>query len=379
MTTSTPSAPPAPFNSAKPASPARVPKVLLVAATFEPGAGGVSVVARLTLSLLADRARAGLLRLRVVSLFGGAQSIPGVDWSDAGRSRLKFALAVQTASLWADRVVFDSANMAQARARFPRRPDLVYLLGVELWENALPRWIDSARRATVMASISSFTRSRADALHGGFARARVCHLGIERDDAPQQDWPARLAGPPQALIVSRIEANENYKGHRELIAAWPEVAARVPGAVLNVVGRGSGLDAMRRLAADAGLGDAVVFHGFMPDDALDALYRRCRLFVMPSRGEGFGLVYLEAMRVSMPVIASIHDAAPEVVLDGATGYTVDLDAPGQLTDRLVRLLLDDNLTRSLGEAGRERFLANFTRRAFEARLSPILDDLIGIS
>jgi phosphatidylinositol alpha-1,6-mannosyltransferase len=74
---------------------------------------------------------------------------------------------------------------------------------------------------------------------------------------------------------------------------------------------------------------------------------------MPSRGEGFGLIYIEAMRRGLPVIASVHDAAPEVNLDNVTGYNVDLDRPDELPDRITRLLGDPDHAAALGRAGHD--------------------------
>ena len=94
---------------------------------------------------------------------------------------------------------------------------------------------------------------------------------------------------------------------------------------------------------------------------------------MPSRGEGFGLVYIEAMRYGVPVIASIHDAGQEVNVDGQTGYNVSLDRPRELGDRLVELLSSPSLMRQLGAAGRVRWHEFFRFSAFKRQFLPIVD------
>src|SRR5262249_53681435 len=116
----------------------------------------------------------------------------------------------------------------------------------------------------------------------------------------------------------------------------------------------------------------------VPDEELDGLYARASVFAMPSRGEGFGLVYIEAMRHRLPVIASCHDAAPEVVLDGTTGYIVDLDKPDGLADRLIDLLRDPDRAARFGAAGHDRWREHFSFSAFRTRFRPILHEFLEI-
>jgi phosphatidylinositol alpha-1,6-mannosyltransferase len=97
---------------------------------------------------------------------------------------------------------------------------------------------------------------------------------------------------------------------------------------------------------------------------------------MPSRGEGFGIVYIEAMRYGLPIIASIHDAAPEINVHGETGYNVDLDRPDELPDAIVRLLRERDHARLLGRQGRKRWQENFSFSAFRSRFRPILHEFL---
>jgi phosphatidylinositol alpha-1,6-mannosyltransferase len=112
--------------------------------------------------------------------------------------------------------------------------------------------------------------------------------------------------------------------------------------------------------------------GFVPDHALEACYAQATVFAMPSRGEGFGLVYIEAMRHGLPVIASVHDAAPEVVRDGQTGYTVNLDRPEELPERLIHLLKDRAHGQQLGQNGQRRWAEHYRYCHFQERFRPIL-------
>jgi phosphatidylinositol alpha-1,6-mannosyltransferase len=98
---------------------------------------------------------------------------------------------------------------------------------------------------------------------------------------------------------------------------------------------------------------------------------------MPSRGEGFGLTYIEAMRWGIPVIASVHDAGQEVNVHGETGLNVSLDSPTALRDALVELLRDRNLARSMGANGQRRWREHFCYSAFRKRFAPELERIMG--
>jgi len=129
------------------------------------------------------------------------------------------------------------------------------------------------------------------------------------------------------LIVGTILSSHLYKGHRQLIASWPYVTSVRPDAQLWIAGDG---DATRELEEYAGTLPASVnrnicFFGAVTPDQLDELYRTCRVFAMPSSGEGFGLVFVEAARYGLPCIGGKYDSVPEVVLDEITGLLVEKD------------------------------------------------------
>jgi len=199
-------------------------------------------------------------------------------------------------------------------------------------------------------------------------------LATETDDAA----PASGAGyrRPTALIPGRIDAAGGYKGHAELIDCWHRVVSAVPDARLIIAGGGVGLTVLQRLAAASPVHDSIELRGFTPERELDALWREATVFAMPSRGEGFGLVYAEAMRRGVPVIASVHDAAHEVSIDGETGYNVDLDRQHELPDRLVQLFRGRDHAAVLGENGRRRWRDHFCFSAFKRRFVPLLREFL---
>jgi glycosyltransferase involved in cell wall biosynthesis len=196
-------------------------------------------------------------------------------------------------------------------------------------------------------------------------RERLNDAGESLNDASGE--PRRL-GENFALIVSRLAAGERYKGHDQLIAAWPSVVREVSNAQLVIAGDGDDAGRLRQRARDSGAGAAILFAGFAAPDVLAELFARCRLFAMPSRGEGFGVVYLEAMRAARPCLASRVDGGGEIVVDGVTGLLVDPGNQGELSAALVRLHRDPVLARRMGEAGRQRCEERYRFEHFQTRL-----------
>jgi phosphatidylinositol alpha-1,6-mannosyltransferase len=192
------------------------------------------------------------------------------------------------------------------------------------------------------------------------ARVTVCHL------APPPPVPSELpAYRGYALAVGRMAAEERYKGHEALIAAWPAVRTRVPHAELVIVGDGNDRPRLEAFARSHALGDGVRFTGRVGEAALSGYYDHAAFFVLPSAAEGFGLVYLEAMRAGLACIAA-PGAACEVIADGATGVIVDPQRDDDLTRAVTALFLDPERSAAMGRAGAARVRDRFTPERFAA-------------
>jgi phosphatidyl-myo-inositol dimannoside synthase len=178
--------------------------------------------------------------------------------------------------------------------------------------------------------------------------------------------------PPRVLVVGRLWGRGLQKGQRELITVWPDILRAHPDAELWIVGDGDGRPGLEALARRLGVADAIHFPGALADAELGAAYAAATVFAMPSRREGFGLVFAEAMAHGLPCIASREDAGSEVVVHGQTGFHVDPDDPAELTRRLLQLLADPALRARLGDAGRRRAEQLFSLASFNRRIEEIL-------
>lgn len=335
------------------------------ASMLKSGQGGIARVSRMT-------ARALLEAGGDVDLLAFADTTPTTIGGRCSRaasgSRLRFALGSHRAALERRRFLYDAVGLARAHPVLPslRRPYGVWIHGVEVWHNLSADRARALRNADFVLANSRFTLERFEDMHFPLPRAAVVWLATEASERPVA--PATFDGPPIVLVLGRADEGQLYKGHRELIDVWPRIVRAVPDARLLMVGGGSALSTVRAWAAASPAAAAIRVAGHVTEEELEAVWRSSHALAMPSRGEGFGLVYVEAMRHGLPVIASVHDAGQEVNVDGETGFNVDLDDPGALEERLLALLSDTDEARAMGVRGAARWESHFTYEGFRARL-----------
>jgi phosphatidylinositol alpha-1,6-mannosyltransferase len=335
-----------------------------------PGNGGVCRVARLISRVLADEQALGrcIVEGTVLSDLVPTPDI-GLNLRLAMGSRPQYVASANIALLKNTHFIYDCGGMARAHQwlPYPVRPSLVFMHGIEVWQGTShSQQVLSLLRANRRIANTSYTRDRAAQLYPKMADSDVCWLATEADDPP---LPKASESRPNVLILSRLD---RYKGHVELIRCWPIVLNAIPDATLTIVGKGPFEQIYRKLAIETGLTEQQIeFTGFVPDDRIGEYWRRATIFAMPSRGEGFGLVYIEAMRYGIPVIGSIHDAAVEVNIDGLTGYNVNLEILDELPTRIISLLRDRDLAAQMGSNGMARWAQHFRFSSFRDRFLPL--------
>jgi phosphatidylinositol alpha-1,6-mannosyltransferase len=296
-------------------------------------------------------------------------------------ARALFAARVALAQVkGCDWLLFDHLGVARVQALLlgaVRRPYAVFLHGIEAWHRLSPQRLCLLQRARVRIANSQFTAERVCQANPELGPVQVCPLALTPTlcrGIPDAALLKRIANT-SVLIVGRMARAERYKGHDMLIRTWPLVRWQVPNAQLVIAGEG---DDRRRLQDDAtrmGLSDGVLFTGQVDEATLNALYDRCAVFAMPSRAEGFGLVFLEAMRHGLPCIGSRADATRDVVLDGNTGFLVEPGDKDALASLIIALLENPALRSQLGERGRRRVEQVFSYDRFKAALASALQPL----
>ena len=175
-----------------------------------------------------------------------------------------------------------------------------------------------------------------------------------------------LAGKRVLLTLGRMDPAERYKGFDETLEAVAALAPDHPDLAYLICGDGGDRPRLEQKAIELGVSDRVVFAGYISEAEKADHYRLADAFVMPGRGEGFGIVYLEALACGVPVVASSRDASREAVRDGALGEVVDPDDAASVRRGILRALATEH-------DGVPEGLAYFSFDRFRERWHEVVD------
>jgi glycosyltransferase involved in cell wall biosynthesis len=234
----------------------------------------------------------------------------------------------------------------------------------------------AVRRADVVVATSQYSRNRIVEAYGIPAGKIVIvpePIDLRSWEKGAGEVAGALASPPAILTVAHMYPRKNLGVLMEAYARLRDAGVPFQG---WVVGEGPRRSGWERLKDSRDLGDRVTFLGTIPRGELVERYRRAAIFCLPSRQEGFGIVFLEAMACGKPVVAVRAAAVPETVVDGETGLLTDPDDPEALAQALFALLSDPDRRRAAGEAGRrrvEQYRADRVAESFLLRVQAGLD------
>jgi phosphatidylinositol alpha-1,6-mannosyltransferase len=249
------------------------------AALFTAGLGGIARVARSTARALIDSGA----DVSLLSLSDEAPvEIAGRVATTTYGSKLRFLARCHTAAMTHDGFIYDFLGTARAHPRIMglNRPYVVWIHGIEVWGDLSVERKNVLKHASLILSNSSYTLARFEAKHGSLPQARVCPLATEEEEPSMM--PATFDGPPTVLIVARMDEGDFYKGHRELIEAWPKVISAVPDARLVIVGGGTAKDTIITLVKNSSASSSIEVKGFLSEAELAQVWCQAHVFAMPS-------------------------------------------------------------------------------------------------
>lgn len=179
------------------------------------------------------------------------------------------------------------------------------------------------------------------------------------------------------LTVARLAEPERYKGYDQVLRALPAIRGEIPDLKYVLVGEGEDRSRIEKLIRDLNVCDAVVLAGGVPQRELADYYNLCDVFAMPSKGEGFGIVYLEALVCGKPVLAGNSDGSSEPLQNGELGTLVNADDVAQIASEIVAILREQGAGSkeqgvANGERLREETLKRFGFGQFRNRLRELL-------
>ena len=173
------------------------------------------------------------------------------------------------------------------------------------------------------------------------------------------------------LSVTRLSEGEKLKGIDSMIRTLPLLKEKIPNIKYSVIGKGEDTIRLKQLAKDLNVLEYVDFLGFVDD--INAYYQHCDIFSLPSKKEGFGIVYLEAMQYRKPIIAVNYGGATDVVINNETGFLCEYNDYESLAENMLILFKDTSLYDKYANNGYDRLINNFTYEKYVSRLKNIFN------
>ena len=305
--------------------------------------------------------------------------VPGrVDFrAQAAGGKLRFALAAlrEASGGPVDLVIAGHINLLalSALAAWMKRARLALVVhGVDAWTphaSLLAR--ASLRSVDRVIGVSKLTLSRFGQWAGADpARFRLLPNCVDMAQFTPGPKPSDLSrklgleGRTVIMTLGRLASDERLKGFDEVIEALPALAREIPEICYLICGDGRDRARLEEKARALGVSNRVVFAGFVPEARKAEYYRLADAYIMPSVGEGFGIVHLEALACGLPTMGSVMDGSREALLEGALGELVDPSDAAQVRRGIVRTLA--------APRGVPEKLRDFSSGAFRARVGGIV-------
>jgi glycosyltransferase involved in cell wall biosynthesis len=268
-------------------------------------------------------------------------------------------------------VICGHINLLAVACMVAKRPVLM-VYGIEAWKRPRTRTHRLLHRCRAIISISAITRDRFLGWSHYAGKTHLLPNAIHAEQYGVHPKPPALVerydlqGKRVLLTVGRLESEERYKGFDEVLEILPNLPRDI---VYIIAGMGNDRGRLQAKAERLDIADRVVFTGFFPDAGKVDLYNLADVYVMPSRGEGFGFVFLEAIASGIPAIGSKDDGGREALLSGELGLLVDPANATEIEAAIIEQLRQTE--RSVPER-----LRYFSFENFVARTAAIVDDVV---
>ncbi len=318
--------------------------------------GGIQTLSRFLVRALRESFPEAQISVFVKNDSSPTQDNSGTRYYASGRWSLPMRTPIFAAQLFTkavrerpDLIMSVHGNFAPVARWLQKLTKIPYVVignGIDVWEIHSNQIRHALRDADKLLAISRCTQQRmagALALSPESIGLFPCTFDQERY-IPGSKPPflleryGLLPDQPVILTITRLSDAEQYKGYDQIARALPAIRQQCPDVRYILGGRGSDRPRIERLINDLGVAENVILTGYIPDDELCAHYNLCDVFAMPSKGEGFGIVFLEALSCGKPVVAGNKDGSVDPLLNGELGALVDPDDVEEIAAALIAIL-----------------------------------------
>ena len=218
--------------------------------------------------------------------------------------------------------------------------------GIEAWNIKKPLLVKALKNADQILAISNYTRDRLlKEQNLDPKKISVLPCVFNPNSFAIKPKPLELLEKyqlkpeqPVILTVARLAEAQRHKGYDQILQALPRIRQIISDVHYLIVGKGKDRPRIENLIEKLGLQDCVTLAGFIPDEQLSDYYNLCDLFAMPSKKEGFGIVYLEAMACGKTALGGNQDGAVDALCQGELGALVNPDDIDEIAQTIIQIL-----------------------------------------
>lgn len=348
--------------------------------------GGIEKVCAVLIDVLADLVKDKKISHSITLSFHDNKKLNVTSFKSYQSQKLPFSLSVFGESFKADVIILSHINLLifarLIKQIYPKKRIIMLAHGIEVWK-PLPQWKKNFLKRVEIWAVSSYTAKKMQTIHQLEAgNISVLPNGLPKDfsfvslpkkrDNLSENYNIK-DNQPLILTVCRLSSAEKYKGYDLVILALKDMVKFIPDFRYFIVGKADQQETKRvkELIETCGLERNVFLTGYVSDQQLAQFYQNATIFAMPSKGEGFGLVFIEAVAQGCMVLAGNKDGSVDALLNGQIAELVDPEDGDAIYQSLLKLLENPSNNEQLAKR-QELVKANFGYETYKANVARCL-------
>lgn len=353
--------------------------------------GGIEKVCRVAGKALYEMSFTGPVQTHIMSMHDQTKDadenlyFPTEIFEGFGAKKSLFVKAAVRKGAKADVVILSHINLLLVawliKKISPNTRIYLFAHGIEIWEPLKGFQKKMIGSIDYFLCVSSYTKDVIEKKHGFEAKSCIVlnncldpYLPQPQSTLHKPEWLAAMGLPKDTILLftlTRLASKERYKGYDKVLEALAFIKDRYP--TLRYLLGGS-YDALEKEFVDAtiqrlGLQDTVIITGYIPDADLASYFTMADIYVMPSKKEGFGIVFIEAMNYGLPVIAGNTDGSVDALLNGELGLLVNPQNVNEIKEALEKMITHPEAY----QPDRKKLMEHFSFETYKRKLEGVLE------
>jgi glycosyltransferase involved in cell wall biosynthesis len=304
-----------------------------------------------------------------------------------GEKKVKFVCDAIRSGLKKDIVILSHINLLSIgyiiKLLSPKTKLVLYAHGIEVWGPLASIRKKMLHKCDMVLAVSHFTKEKMmqqynlngdkiNVINNCIDPYLPLPASEEKDEALLQEY-GFSKNDTILMTLTRLSSKELYKGYDHVLISLSHLKQRFPVIKYLIVGNYDAEEKKRldEIIRQHSLQQHVVFTGYIPDEELAKHYHLADLYVMPSKKEGFGIVFIEAMYYGLPVIAGNKDGSADALLNGRLGILVDPDNQNEIDGAIEKIILN----RDQYKPDKDVLLKAFSFSIYKAKLYSVISRL----